>query len=227
MATQAESGAGAAEKSRSACRHPLLFAVVMTAVAGYVDAVGFSQADKLYLSFMSGNSTRLGSALAQGDFSVLLLAGLVVLCFVGGAALGTLIMETVSRHRMVWVLVAEILLFATALALVLTGWGRLPLFLIAATMGMQNTAHQVVDGADIGKSFVTGTLFSFGQSLVRALLGRASARECADYALSWVAFICGVALGAVVVSGFGLVEAIAAVLAVLTLTAAGLRAGWL
>lgn len=209
------------------CRHPLVFATLMTSIAGYVDAVGYAQADRLYLSFMSGNSTRFGSAVAQGDTSLLMLAGLVVASFVIGAAIGTLIMELGLRRRMVWVLGAEMALFAVALALELTGAGRLPLFLIAATMGMQNTAHQVVNGADIGKSFVTGTLFSFGQSLVRVLMGRANARECAGYGLSWVAFILGVALGAVAVGAFGLAGALGAVLATLGLAATALAARWL
>ncbi|RSY01673.1 DUF1275 domain-containing protein, partial [Sphingomonas koreensis] len=36
------------------------FAVALAAMAGFVDAVGFLSADGYFVSFMSGNTTRLG-----------------------------------------------------------------------------------------------------------------------------------------------------------------------
>ncbi|OZA95553.1 MAG: hypothetical protein B7X67_25390, partial [Rhizobiales bacterium 39-66-18] len=176
-----------------AARHPLVLATLMTAAAGYVDAVGYAQAGGLYLSFMSGNTTRLGTALAALNLHVLLGTAMVICAFVIGAVAGTLVVEAPVRRPMLAVLGVEIALLCGALALVAAGSLMPPLFLISIAMGMQNSAHQVVLGADVGKSFVTGTLFSFGQSLVAAAKGRVRPMECAIYGLSWLTFIAGVA----------------------------------
>lgn len=42
-------------------------ATIMTALAGFVDAVGYRAMGHLYLSFMSGKSTQLGMAVAGRD----------------------------------------------------------------------------------------------------------------------------------------------------------------
>jgi hypothetical protein len=44
-------------------RHRRRFAVALAALAGCVDAIGFLSADGYFVSFMSGNTTRLGVAL--------------------------------------------------------------------------------------------------------------------------------------------------------------------
>jgi oxalate decarboxylase len=50
----------------------------MTALAGFVDVVGYAATGHLYLSFMSGNSTQFGMALARGDTHVIAWAGAVI-----------------------------------------------------------------------------------------------------------------------------------------------------
>src|SRR6202012_2195503 len=72
-------------------------AVLLAAIAGCVDAVGFTELGGYFVSFMSGNSTRLGLHLAGHEWSSALFTfGLVVL-FVGGAAAGALIAEHGGR----------------------------------------------------------------------------------------------------------------------------------
>ncbi|MFG1427182.1 YoaK family protein [Roseixanthobacter glucoisosaccharinicivorans] len=209
-----------------AARYPLVLATLMTGAAGYVDAVGYAQAGGLYLSFMSGNTTRLGTALAALNLHVLLGTAMVICAFVIGAVAGTLVVEAPVRRPMLAVLGVEIALLCGALALVATGSLMPPLFLISIAMGMQNSAHQVVLGADVGKSFVTGALFSFGQSLVAAAKGRVRPMECAIYGLSWLTFIAGVALGALTVNAFGLFEALAILVAALAVAMVGIWRGW-
>ncbi|MFG1422760.1 YoaK family protein [Roseixanthobacter liquoris] len=209
-----------------AARYPLVLATLMTGAAGYVDAVGYAQAGGLYLSFMSGNTTRLGTALAALNLHVLLGTAMVICAFVIGAVAGTLVVEAPVRRPMLAVLGVEILLLCGALALVAAGSLMPPLFLISIAMGMQNSAHQVVQGADVGKSFVTGALFSFGQSLVAAAKGRVRPMECAIYGLSWLTFVAGVALGALTVTAFGLFEALAILVAALAVAMVGIWRGW-
>ncbi|OYX90330.1 MAG: DUF1275 family protein, partial [Novosphingobium sp. 35-62-5] len=67
-----------------------LFAIALAAMAGFIDAVGFLSADGYFVSFMSGNSTRLGVSLgtdpARAAMPAVLIAG-----FLGGVTGGALL----------------------------------------------------------------------------------------------------------------------------------------
>src|ERR1700755_1696840 len=69
-------------------RRNLLLACALSALAVYVDGIGFLHLGGLFVSFMSGNSTRMGVSLADGNWSAAGEAlGLIVL-FVAGAGGG-------------------------------------------------------------------------------------------------------------------------------------------
>ncbi|MGC1301980.1 MAG: DUF1275 family protein, partial [Caulobacteraceae bacterium] len=44
----------------------LVLAVALTAIAGWVDAVGFLRLGSLFVSFMSGNTTEMAAAFVGG-----------------------------------------------------------------------------------------------------------------------------------------------------------------
>jgi uncharacterized membrane protein YoaK (UPF0700 family) len=196
-------------------RPAFIFATVMTLTAGFVDAIGYTHIGKLYLSFMSGNTTRFGIAVAEWDQTTILLAGAVIALFVLGAGLGALLTDAPSLRPMARVLGVEVALFALALALVLVFDSGIALLPVAVAMGMQNSVHQVVLKADIGKSFVTGALFSLGQALARALRDRDRSAEWLVYAASWGSFVTGVALGSLVLMHASLALALGIAMAVL------------
>jgi Protein of unknown function (DUF1275) len=104
-------------------------------------------------------------AVARADWRDVLLAGVIIGSFVVGACLATLICEVSNRFEILAVLNSELLIFLVALALAAGAYDRTALVLVALAMGAQNTLHQIVAGADVGKGFITGTLFAFGQSL--------------------------------------------------------------
>ncbi|WP_081853119.1 YoaK family protein [Bosea sp. 117] len=205
-------------ESRAGTKDPFRafgLASAITFVAGFIDAVGYAHVGNLYLSFMSGNTTRLGMALAGHDYALVVLAGAVIASFVVGSGLGTLIVEGAAHRSLSCLLGAEAVLVAVAMALFAAFGSASALVPVAAAMGMQNNAHQVVLHADIGKSFVTGALFSLGQSFARALRDRASPREWLVYAASWLSFIAGVTTGATVLLNTNLLTALAIVFAAL------------
>jgi uncharacterized membrane protein YoaK (UPF0700 family) len=70
-------------------------AVCVSALAGYLDAVGFIGSGGFFVSFMSGNSTRAGVGLAHGGSPALIAAGLVG-AFVSGAFVCALL-STIRR----------------------------------------------------------------------------------------------------------------------------------
>lgn len=206
----------------SADSRPALFATFATLVAGFVDAVGYAHLGGLFLSFMSGNSTRLGIQLAEGQWSMVLVTAAVIGGFVLGACLGTLVADAAGEWKLVAILGAEVMLFALAVGLAGADVGRLSLLPVAVAMGMQNSVHQIIAGADIGKSFVTGALFGCGQALARWLRGRGGPVEALAYAASWASFVAGACIGALLLASVGVVLAMASaclLLAALTATA--------
>ena len=62
----------------------VMLAATLSALAGYVDAVGFMTLGGFFVSFMSGNSTRLGVGLSLGEWEHAAIAfGLIALFVVG------------------------------------------------------------------------------------------------------------------------------------------------
>ena len=57
-----------------------ILAICLAALAGCVDAIGFLQLGGYFISFMSGNSTRLAVNLVSGDTSAVTLLAWI-LCF--------------------------------------------------------------------------------------------------------------------------------------------------
>src|SRR5437667_12686108 len=92
----------------------VLLACALSALAGYVDAIGFLHLGGLFVSFMSGNSTRMGVSLAEGQWwSALESLGLIAL-FVVGAGAGGFIVLGHGANRQPWVLLAGASLLAAA-----------------------------------------------------------------------------------------------------------------
>ena len=78
----------------------LVIVWLLAALAGAVDASGLSLLKDLFVSFMSGNTTSLGVALANADWPrVLLIAGIIT-AFVAGAIAGTVLAHAASRYHL-------------------------------------------------------------------------------------------------------------------------------
>src|ERR1700678_1716313 len=95
-------------------RRNIALACALSALAGYVDGIGFLHLGGLFVSFMSGNSTRMGVSLARLHWLDAAEAFGLIALFVTGAALGSLIVLGRGLNRQPWVLLAEALLLAAA-----------------------------------------------------------------------------------------------------------------
>lgn len=227
--TNAGEGGAAVLTARAAAdpRHPFVLATLITAVAGFLDAVGYGSLHHLFVSFMSGNSTHLGMSLAAADWSTVLGIGAIIGAFVTGAMVGTLITEASGRFALTAILGTEFLIFLVAIVLARVDYAHAALALVALTMGMQNTLHQTIAGADIGKSFITGALFALGESLARSFRKRGHIAKAGQNALSWIIFIAGVATGSLVLAAVGIAGCLAVIATVLLLAIAATWMGWL
>jgi len=169
--------------------------LLLLAIAGCVDVVGLGETGHYFVSYMSGNTTQLGQLLAYHDYTgALLPIGLVAL-FIGGATLGTLLVEAAGRRA------AGVLLLVEAALLALAWWGlgslrpMLGVILLPVAMGIANIVTLHNGGASPGTTYATGTLVKLGVAL--AGLGRESRpRDALRYAAMWLALLVGGMLGA-------------------------------
>ena len=175
----------------------LSLGLLLTVAAGLIDAIGFIEMGGFYTSFMSGNTTQLGDALANGIWPVALLtASLVGLFFLGsfaGSALALL-----SRHwGPVAVLGLVMLALAVSLTLSLGGFSTGQAMLaLAVAAGAQNAVLLSSGAVRHGATFVTGTLFAAGQDLARALRRQAPPWRWLQHLLVWASLLIGASLGA-------------------------------
>ena len=152
-------------------RRNLALACTLSALAGYVDAIGFLHLGGMFVSFMSGNSTRLGVSLAQGNWSNAAEAIGVIALFMTGAAAGSLIVFNRSFHGQGWVLLVEASLLAAAALSHALGAPRLAIAAMVLAMGLENAVFQAKGGAGLGLTYVTGALVKVGQLAAAALTG--------------------------------------------------------
>lgn len=182
---------------------PLAVAALLAALAGGVDAIGYLLLGRLFVSYMSGNSTMLGIALARRDWSEALRAGAIIALFVSGAAMGAVIARLARRWRMPVVLLAVALLLAVA-----AGWwgDGLPGGAMTATvlaMGMLNAALDRAGGVSVGLTYVTGALARFGHGLGDALAGSAGDAGWREQAVPWIGLLAGAVAGTAAQAAYG------------------------
>jgi uncharacterized membrane protein YoaK (UPF0700 family) len=176
-------------------RRNIALACALSALAGYVDGIGFLHLGGLFVSFMSGNSTRMGVSLAQGDWSNAATAlGLIVL-FVAGAAAGSLIVLGRGANRQPWLLLTEALLLAGAAICYSSGYANAAIAAIVLAMGLENAVFQIEGGGGLGLTYVTGALVKVGQLLAAALTG-AERWGWVPNLLLWAALVAGAVCGA-------------------------------
>ena len=176
-------------------RRNITLACALSALAGYVDGIGFIHLGGLFVSFMSGNSTRMGVSLADGHWrSAAEAFGLIVL-FVIGAAAGSLIVLGHGAYRQPWLLLAEALLLAGAALCYAFDLPNVAIAAIVLAMGMENAVFQIDGGAGLGLTYVTGALVKVGQLMAVALTG-GQRWGWVPNLLLWAALAIGCVLGA-------------------------------
>lgn len=183
------------------------FAVAAAALAGFVDAVAFIQSGGFFVSFMSGNSTRMAVGFAQhaqAAWTALALIGAFLCGVVGGSSLA----RWPRRGRLAVIVSVSILLFAAACASV----SRLPFLaalLSALSMGALNMALEENGETRVALTYMTGALVRIGQRVAGALFG-GPRWAWLPYLLLWLGLAGGAILGAVAYRAIGSVALLVA-----------------
>ncbi|NMX70172.1 DUF1275 domain-containing protein [Pseudomonas sp. WS 5111] len=172
----------------------------LSVLAGMTDAIGF-MASGDFVSFMSGNTTRLAVAISEGDLGLTGRLTLLVATFILGNALGVIISRVSKRHALPLLLCIATLLCGAA------AWPmaeQLPAVLAAIiAMGMLNAAVEQVNGLPVGLTYVTGALSRFGRGLGRWMLGERR-NGWRVQLIPWAGMFVGAVIGAVLEHQMGI-----------------------
>lgn len=169
-------------------------AVPLVAIGGCVDSIGWLRLQELFVSFMSGTSTLLGVALAEGHPDRAVELGAVVALFIVGAVMGAGLARLAGRRRAVVVLGVVAALLACGWRLPSVGGAGLPpmAFAVVPAMGALNLALPGVGGI----TFVTGSLTRFADALIVALAGAGRHGAWVVQLCAWMALVVGAVTGA-------------------------------
>ena len=178
-----------------------LLAVGLAGLAGFVDAVGFLCADGYFVSFMSGNTTRLGVDLAHAPARAIVPA-LLIAGFVTGVTAGTVIAARAGRRRKRAVLGLVALLLILAATLQGIARPALPLALLVGAMGALNNTFLRDGEVSVGLTYMTGALVKLGQAIGARVIGQPRVEGWIHGGL-WSGLALGAVLGALAFGQFG------------------------
>jgi|OM-RGC.v1.013486154 uncharacterized membrane protein YoaK (UPF0700 family) len=184
-------------------RRERVIAAALTALSGYVDAMGFIALGGYFVSFMSGNSTRLGVGL-ESAWSKAALPAMLIGLFVAGVVMGTLTGQIARDRRPSAVLVLVTMLLCIAAICHDAGLSYVAVMCMALAMGAENTVFERNGEVTIGLTYMTGTLVKLGQRVTAALLGQGDRFAWAWYLLLWLGLVVGTLIGAAVYARIGL-----------------------
>lgn len=191
----------------------LLTGLILTAVAGFVDALAFIELGGYFASFMSGNSTQLGLAMSGPDGSAAqLLRGqslMMPLALIGLFFCGAFVASFISAREVRWYSKSAMLLVIALLGMVMLlsqiqAVSQMSVMLLAAAMGAQNAVFKPHGAAKLGTTFVTGTIFNAANDLANGLRGQVPRHRWLQHVSVWVALVLGAACGAILYNSFGI-----------------------
>jgi len=182
-------------------RRAQIIAVSLALLAGFVDGIGFVSLGGFFVSFMSGNSTRLGVGLTH-DLTYALTALGLIAAFVIGAAAGSLVGHAAAHHRRSAVLLTVAVTLALAALLDGLGVAMAAAGLMAFAMGAENATFEEGGETRVAVTYMTGALVKMGQRLAAVLRG-GSGEGFFAYALLWLGLVTGAVSGALAFTQLG------------------------
>jgi uncharacterized membrane protein YoaK (UPF0700 family) len=178
----------------------LALVAALSVLAGMTDAIGF-MATGDFVSFMSGNTTRLAVAISDGEVSLIGRLCALVLAFIAGNALG-IVVSRFSGRRAITLLLSLAVMLSVSASLP-HAWQTVALLIGIVAMGMLNAVVEQVNGLPIGLTYVTGALSRFGRGLGRWLIGERR-NGWRVQLVPWTGMFAGAVLGALLEQRMGL-----------------------
>ncbi|MFT3977301.1 MAG: YoaK family protein [Sphingomonas bacterium] len=198
-------------------------AAALAALAGYVDAIGFVKMGGLFVSFMSGNTTRMAVGMAGGS-AVAAMAAALIAAFLIGVIGGALVAAASGAARKTAVLSLTAALLGVAAVLERFVSGNWTAIAMAAAMGTTNNVFLRGGEVSVGVTYMTGTLVKLGQRIAAALMGD-GAGEWLAYLRLWLGLLAGAVSGALLYPRIGSLSLALAAVAATGLALAARRLG--
>lgn len=177
-----------------------ILAIGFAALAGFVDAIGFIETGGLFVSFMSGNSTRLAIDLPDASMASVAAVSLIFL-FVAGVTLNVLLSGIAGSYRKAAAASIVSMLLAAAATAQASDSRVATVALLCVSMGAANAVFQRNGDVSIGLTYMTGTLVKLGYRLADALRG-GEAVAALPYLALWLSLVAGGVAGAFLHSRF-------------------------
>lgn len=184
-------------------RNHIGLAAALAAVAGFVDAVGFIELGGLFVSFMSGNSTRLSTNIAEGHWHDAARVGSLLVLFVIGSGLGVVIADRAGRFRQRAVLFSEAALLAIAALCHGQSVAFIAIPAMVLAMGIENAVFFREGDPRVGLTYMTGALVKVGQRIAIALAG-GDRWAWTPHLLLWLSLCAGAISGALCYGWIGM-----------------------
>jgi uncharacterized membrane protein YoaK (UPF0700 family) len=186
-------------------------AVVLAAVAGFVDVVGYLTLHHLFTAHMTGNTSKLGVALGHGNLHAALPLAVAPFLFVFGIAAGTVLLDFGARWLALGaqaVLTGAFMVYGESVIRhgtvpdhTISGFYVLAT-LATVSLGLQTAALTDIHGHTVRTSYVSGVLTNLTREATRRLSGRGTGDHSLRLLLAiWLAYVAGATLGS-----FGLKE---------------------
>jgi uncharacterized membrane protein YoaK (UPF0700 family) len=204
-------------------------AVLLSCVAGAVDAIGYIVLAHLFTAHMSGNAVALGAAIGQAHWDTAIERAITIALFAAGIAAGTVAGDVAAarggRHPTVAVFALEMALLAALLVcggramgadgIAVRGWRFYGLVALPTlAMGMQNATLRSAGRLRVRTTYISGVLTHLVSATVQTLWrprrGRSPARagrtgEIALYGGVLVSYILGAVAASVAELSWGTV----------------------
>jgi len=173
-------------------------AVFLALIAGYLDAVGIVKW-KMYVSFMSGNTTQLGISLSTANSAVIITTFTVIAFFILGIYSGTCLSlwKRSNTQKLPFYMVSGILIIYTGITQFYNLSTLSSIAVIGFSTGIMNTIVTTVGNQKINTDFVTGTLNSLARNTAMLTMSSDKTNKkiyklnAIRLLLLWIGFISG------------------------------------
>ncbi|MGF6888199.1 uncharacterized membrane protein YoaK (UPF0700 family) [Nocardia sp. GAS34] len=180
-------------------------ATALLILAGFVGAAAYTHSMGYFVTFMTGNSERAVIGGFLGDYLLAWGAFCLILSFLAGVFVASLCRRHWWRNHPhgATMLATAALVVSAVMDNALDGWnntlrvGLVPVLFVAFAMGSLNTSFVKNGETAIPVTYVTGTLVKLAQGVERHIAG-GTHREWLNYAVQWLSFIAGAAIGGLV-----------------------------
>lgn len=196
--------------------------VMLTAVCGFVEVIGYNDAGNIYPAIMTGNTVQLGWSLAVGQWSRFGILAYVIGAFFVGCMIASVIRRHLRRPPLELVIMAVLLVIAGFVRMHPALRVPIELPMLAFALGMQGETISRFGAVSLQTIVVTNNMVKFSDALVGRYMGRKEDHpkrpDMTEFllpGLAWLTYSLAAAVGAIIAQHMALPFLLPAVILIL------------